>query len=142
LNDSSASSNSSPVSGLLDLLNSVRKNKELPDVADWIEINFYIPEPRDPVTGEILPQGPIRLAELQKRILREALRRDEDGNFVYATILYSAPKKSGKTALASAVVLYLAIVVFEMDFIYLLANDGKVKVQKIECFGPLRHVLT
>ena len=111
--------------GLIERLESLSLDKTYPDVADWIEKHFYVPEPRDPITGVLLPKGPIQLTEFQKRILREALRRDENGYFVYATILYSAPKKSGKTALASAVVIYLAVEVFEMEFIYLLANDGK-----------------
>ncbi|KKM06509.1 hypothetical protein LCGC14_1743300, partial [marine sediment metagenome] len=122
------------------------------DPVDWIEKHFYVSEPVDILTGRILPPGPIRLSESQKKIIREALRRNEEGNFIYGTILYSCPKKSGKTALATAVVIYLAMEVCFMDSIYLLANDGKQAEDRMlgalkDCIdlnkrlgGPLAHL--
>jgi len=66
------------------------------DVCDWIENNFLIDRPRMPVTGRVLSKGPMRMAEYQKRVLREAMRRDSDGKLIYSTIVWSEPKKSGR----------------------------------------------
>lgn len=97
------------------------ETEELP--SDWLEKYFIIPIPRDPVTGEDLPTGPIRLADHQKRIINEALSK-VNGRFKYSTIIYSAPKKSGKSALTSGVALYMADKT-PYASIALLANDGK-----------------
>lgn len=97
------------------------ETEELP--SDWMEENFLIPTPRDPVTGADMSAGPIRLAEIQKRIVNEALSK-VNGKFKYSTVIYSAPKKSGKSAIASAVALYMASK-NPYGQIYCLANDGK-----------------
>jgi len=77
-----------------------------------------------------LPAGPIKLADYQKRILREALRRDADGKFIYSTIVWSEPKKSGKTAIAGGVALYFAHRT-PATHIFCLANDGKQSKDRI-----------
>lgn len=92
--------------------------------SDWLEKHYYIPTPRDPVTGTELPSGPIRLADHQRRIIDEALSKDKNGMYNYSTVIYSAPKKSGKSAIASAVALYMAAIT-PFGQIYCLANDGK-----------------
>lgn len=97
------------------------ETEELP--SDWMEQYFIIPTPRDPVTGADMSAGPIRLADHQKRILNEALSKI-NGRFKYSTVIYSAPKKSGKSALASAVALYMASKT-PYGQVYCLANDGK-----------------
>lgn len=84
----------------------VEKKSETP--SSWLQKNFYVPDPRDPVTGEMLPPGPIRLSDHQAKIIDAALEKDENGNFKYSTIVYSAPKKSGKSAITSGIVLYIA----------------------------------
>lgn len=91
--------------------------------SDWMEQNFLIPTPRDPITGADMSAGPIRLAEHQKRVINEALSK-VNGKFKYSTVIYSAPKKSGKSALASAVALYMASKT-PYGQVYCLANDGK-----------------
>ena len=88
-----------------------------------IEKNFWIPTPRDPVTGDDLPSGMIRLADHQRKIVNEALSKKANGHFRYSTVIYSAPKKSGKSALASAVALDLAESIPYAQ-IYCVANDG------------------
>jgi hypothetical protein len=93
---------------------------ELP--TDWMEKYFIIPEPRDVVTGEILPLGPIRFMDHQKRVLNEALSKKLDGKFKYSNVIYSAPKKSGKSTTASAVGLYMAVKT-PYAHIYVVAND-------------------
>lgn len=97
---------------------------------DWIEKHFLIDRPRDPVTAEVYGEGPIILSEYQKRILAAALERDADGKFKYDTIVWSEPKKSGKTALAAAVTLYMAATTKSSN-IYCLANDGKQSQDRI-----------
>jgi phage terminase large subunit-like protein len=68
------------------------------DPVDWITQNFYIPE----------TNAPIRLYPSQQIPLREALRRDGTGNFVYSTIMWSAIKKSAKSSIAAAVGMWFA----------------------------------
>jgi phage terminase large subunit-like protein len=82
------------------------------DVADWVETHFYIPELK----------GPIILGEYQRRCLREALRKDTDGNFVYSTIVWSDIKKSAKSTIAGAVADYIAWHT-TWGNLYLVAND-------------------
>lgn len=68
------------------------------DPVEWIQNSFYIPE-----TG-----GPIELYPSQSLPLREALRRDDDGKFVYSTVLWGAIKKSAKSSIAAAVGMWFA----------------------------------
>lgn len=107
--------------------------KERP--SEWIGKHFYVPEPRNPLTGEILPPGPIRLADHQKRIIDEMLSRKEDGMLKYSTAMYSAPKKSGKSAISSAITLYFAYH-NSNSFCYVLANDGKQSEDRL--YAPIR----
>lgn len=102
--------------------------------SQWIEKHFYVPDPRDPVTGEVLPPGPIRLAEYQRRIIDEALARRPDGMLKYTTVVYSAPKKSGKSAVSSAVALYMAYH-NPNSFVACVANDGKQSTDRL--YGPI-----
>lgn len=106
----------------------VEKITEKP--SEWIERYFYVPDPRDPITGEFLSPGPIRLSEHQKRIIDEALSRGGDGKLKYSLVIYSAPKKSGKSALASAVAMYMA---YSRPYsqVYCLANDKEQSSDRI-----------
>lgn len=93
--------------------------------SDWIQKNFWVPDPRDPVTGrEYNRPGPIILAQHQCDIVNEALSRDDQGFLKYSTIVYSAPKKSGKSAITSAVITYMAHH-NPYSYLYCLANDEK-----------------
>lgn len=102
--------------------------------SEWIEKYFYVPDPRDPITGDMYPSGPLRLAEHQKRIINEALSTDIKGNLKYNTVIYSAPKKSGKSALTSAVILYVAMH-HPNSFLACIANDGTQATDRL--FGPI-----
>lgn len=84
------------------------------DAIEWIESQFFIPE-----TGRA-----IQLEPYQKAVIREALRRDENGAFIYSLILYSDLKKSAKSTIAAAVCLYLA---WHMPWesVRIVANDLK-----------------
>lgn len=85
-----------------------------PDPVDWIESNFYLYD-----TGQL-----IKLHHTQARMVREALRRDEFGNFVYSTVCWSWPKKSGKSTIIAAVAMYIAVHKLRAS-IKLIANDLK-----------------
>lgn len=80
----------------------------------WAEREFYIPE----------TNAPIQLALHQRAFLRYVFRRPTltDG-FQYTTVLYSAVKKSGKTAIAGLVARWAAETWGPMGEIYCLAND-------------------
>ena len=68
------------------------------DPVAWIEREFYIPE----------TQGALQLEPYQQVVLRKALTRDAEGNFPYSLVLWSDLKKSAKSTVAAAVVLWLA----------------------------------
>jgi phage terminase large subunit-like protein len=68
------------------------------DPVAWIEEFFFIPE-----TGRAIVLHPY-----QRAVIREALRRDENGHFVYSMILWADIKKSAKSTIAGAIILYLA----------------------------------
>lgn len=87
---------------------------------DWILKNFWIPEDNF-ITGEPGPR-PIDLQPYQIDCLREALRRDENGDFVYSTIIWSDIKKSAKSTVAAAVMLWMANLK-DWSEIYCVAND-------------------
>lgn len=84
------------------------------DPVGWIEKYFYIPE----------TNAPIRLIPYQRAVIREALRRDENGLFVYSFILWSDLKKSAKSTIAGAMSLYLAWH-HAWESVRIVANDLK-----------------
>lgn len=81
----------------------------------WAEENFFIPETDD---------KHLRLAPYQKRVFTEAMRTDENGNFVYSTVVWSDVKKSLKSICASVRALYTAYSQ-EWATVYVIANDLK-----------------
>jgi len=66
---------------------------------------------------------PLHLEPHQRSILLEAFRQNKSGLFIYRTIIYSAPKKSGKTAINALVSLWWAFCVQPPDEIIIAAND-------------------
>jgi hypothetical protein len=60
---------------------------------------------RDPETG-----AKFILNQSQRQFLKHAFRTGEDGRLLYPELLYSAPKKSGKTAFAAMLTLYTIVV--------------------------------
>lgn len=93
------------------------------DAPTWMEHNFYIPDVRDPITGEELGPGPIKLTDHQRQIIRAMLHKT-DGLFDWSTIIYSATKKSGKTRIAAGVTSWYAATHGMYNEVYLVANDG------------------
>ena len=51
----------------------------------------------------------IGLQAHQNRILRDVFTHDSEGRFPYQTVIYSAPKKSGKTEIGGLVALWMAL---------------------------------
>lgn len=74
---------------------------------EWIEEgNFWVRGAYDPVTDKESPRGPLRLLDHQKRILGHCLTPYEENGvwkLPYTTIIYSCPKKSGKTTIGASV---------------------------------------
>lgn len=101
-------------------LGEAQKKLSTRDPIEWIEEEFYIPETRhDPVL-----HGRIQLVDYQRDVLKEALSRDEKGNYKYSIIIWSDIKKSGKSSIAAAVNLSRAEATEWGEF-YVVANDLK-----------------
>jgi len=83
------------------------------DIVTFAEECYFLPSTKQP----------IKLEEHQKRILRHVFRRDKEGRFPYDTVIYSCPKKSGKTEIAALVGLWLALTEEPYNEVYALAND-------------------
>ncbi len=72
------------------------------------------------------------LYEAQKRFLREAFVLTDDGRFRYSEMVFSAPKKSGKTALAAMAAVYVAVVLAgQYGEVYCLANDFEQAASRV-----------
>jgi len=77
----------------------------------------------------ILEDGkPIRLESHQKRILNRAFEFDTEGKLRYSTIVYSCPKKSGKTTVGAIVALWMAYEVEPKGEVICCANDEEQSV--------------
>jgi hypothetical protein len=59
----------------------------------------------DPETGK-----PFALNDAERRFIAEAFRTRPDGRLLYSELVYSCPKKSGKTTFAGMLVLYVTLV--------------------------------
>ena len=71
---------------------------------DWVdEGNFWIRGAYDPIRDIDAPRGPLQLLKHQREVLGHCLAPDKDGNLPYTTVIYSCPKKSGKTTIGAAV---------------------------------------
>ena len=97
-----------------------RKMPPPPPVA-WMEENFI-----DPITLEL-----VEFEDHQKRILRRALMMDEDGYSKYSLVVWSEPKKSGKTTVASAVGAWAACNVEAPNEVSTVANDQEQSAGRI-----------
>ena len=83
------------------------------DIVSWAESCFYVPE----------PAGPIVLQPHQKALLRAIESRDPSGRHRFRTVVYSTPKKSGKTTIAALVARFRAESGGAHQEIYCVAND-------------------
>lgn len=85
---------------------------EPPDFIEWVESEFYIPETK----------SAMKLYGLQKAAIREAMRTDDSGKFVYSTVVWSDIKKSAKTVIGAARALWTAIHI-EFAMVRVVGND-------------------
>ena len=79
-----------------------------------IEREFWINNPQI---------GRLELVDHQRRVLNEMFREQADGRLKYSTYIYSCPKKSGKTAIGSA--LTQAFALHYGGEMYSIANDAE-----------------
>lgn len=92
---------------------------------EWLESgkgfllkDTYVPELNTFVTG-----GRLKPTAIQRRILDHCLTPDADGRFPYTTIIYSAPKKSGKTTIGAAIGAWFMQEGPAASELYAIAND-------------------
>lgn len=86
------------------------------NAVDFVENFFWCED----YTGKV---APVKLIPHQKRILTDITTKDENGKLPYTTIVYSAPKKSGKTAFAGLFTFWFGYNETPFNEIYVLAND-------------------
>lgn len=94
---------------------------KIPEPVQWASENFI-----DPISGEL-----IKFEEHQARIFREALSRRKDGSSVYQLVVWSEPKKSGKTAIAGVAGAYVACNIEAPNDICTVANDQEQSAGRI-----------
>ena len=81
----------------------------------------------NPETGE-----PFELYPEQVTFLRTALTLTPGGRLPYTELVFSAPKKSGKTAIAAMIAIYMAVVIGgKFGEIYCLANDHEQAASRV-----------
>lgn len=92
---------------------------------DWIDgENFIIRGSYDPITDESEPIGKLQLFPHQRDILGHCLTmNEEEGRLPYTTVIYSCPKKSGKTTISASVGTWASEVLPAGTEIYVMAND-------------------
>lgn len=118
---------------------SVNRALALPDPADWIESSCF---DSSKVSNPEQPQGAPRprLGDFQKRILRHCFTiNPATGRFPYRTVVYSAPKKSGKSSIGAWVTAWYAANVEAPNAVYVLANDREQSAGRV--FGFARPTL-
>ncbi len=82
---------------------------------------------RNPETGE-----PFVLFPAEERFLREALIPGPDGRLRYPELVFSAPKKSGKTMIAAWCVLFVILALAgQYGEAYCVANDEEQAVSRV-----------
>jgi phage terminase large subunit-like protein len=104
---------------------------------------FIVRQTWDGEKKEWTGAGPLALFPFQQRILEHCLTPDANGILPYSTIVYSCPKKSGKSALAGAVGAWAAEQFDPGSEIYVVASsqeqaegrvmrDAKYHVEHVE----------
>ena len=94
---------------------------------EWIEdpeYGFHVDNVWDFEKEEWIGEGNLQLSDIQRRILGHCLTPDpKTGVFPYKTVLYSCPKKSGKTAISAAVGAWFADQCPPNSELFCIAND-------------------
>jgi hypothetical protein len=94
-------------------------------VADWIEANVYDWTTVSKFSGtyDFSTSKKIQLQDYQRDILTAILTPDEYGVFPYSEVVWSQPKKHGKTQIAAAVGAWFAENIEPPNIIYTLASN-------------------
>jgi hypothetical protein len=104
-------------------LQALRTVTATPSVVDYIERKCVNPDTVNMVTQDFSRAETIVLAAHQKRILYRTLTPDPaTGRFPYRTVVYSAPKKSGKTSIAAFVGAWFAKYIEPPNAVMVLGN--------------------
>jgi hypothetical protein len=95
------------------------------DIADWIEANVYDWSKVIRYKGVFDYSSAPRLIleKYQKEILRKIWTQDENGEYPYSTVIWSQPKKNGKTQIAGAVGAWFSENVEPPNVIFTLASS-------------------
>ncbi len=86
--------------------------KKIIDLVPWCEANVILDDGK-----------PIRFEKHQRKILGKAFKVGADGRLSYSTVVYSCPKKSGKTCVGAVVALWFAYELEPGAEVILAAND-------------------
>lgn len=101
----------------------VDRVRHTPSIVDYIENRVINPDTVNTVNWDYTNAQGITLADFQKRILTHVLTPDpSSGIFPYRTVIWSAPKKSGKTANAAFVGAWFAEYIEAPNLVLLGAN--------------------
>jgi phage terminase large subunit-like protein len=103
----------------------------------WVEgeKGFLLQSTYMPETDTFVSGGRLKLFPLQKRILGHCLTPDANDHFPYTTILYSAPKKSGKTTIGASVGSWFLQCGPAGSEIYSIANDQEQSLRIFDDIG-------
>jgi phage terminase large subunit-like protein len=89
----------------------------------------------------VLPGGkPIELQSHQVQILDHVFTPDDNGKFPYTTVIYSAPKKSGKTGIEAIVMAYFGFNIEAPNEIICAANKADQAISK--AFREMKGFIT
>jgi phage terminase large subunit-like protein len=96
---------------------------------DFIEQHLIDPE----------TDKPFALNDAEKLFLKHAFNTDRDGRLLYPELIYSAPKKSGKTGFAAMICLYATLHFGKFGEGYCLANDLEQSTGRV--FTAVRRIV-
>lgn len=109
--------------------------RRVPDIADWIEDNFYDPQFCKPNQLTIATTPKVKLEAVQKRILRHCFTINPfTGRFPYTTVVISKNKKSGKTTEGAAIGAWFAQNIEAPNVINVLAKDREQSSARVYAF--------
>jgi len=96
----------------------VAERERWQDLPTFLEEQYYIPADDTPERQRLIVLEPH-----QRTILRHAFTKQPDGRYPYTTVIFSCPKKSGKTETASGVNLWAGLTWGSHLELYACAND-------------------
>lgn len=103
---------------------------------DWFDDKGFLIKPMDGTAGAV----PMQLFPHQRRILQHCFTPIDDMRFPYSTIVYSSPKKSGKTAVGAAIMAWAGECFPPGSEIYSIAND--IEQAQSRAFGDVDYHVT